>query len=165
MITYSKYWNCSSFNQNCFHQNNLELGAFLYIEYLSITEIFYTLHYLNCCTLSAVTRTVLNETKWKCGQDAAKFAGLKITPSWTSPSDKLLSAIKNSPIPTKFGQWFGLVSLLCNPLKNLLNIMFHLLGTIILTKFSSVLKISLLVKFKKIFIHSILNDIPALKPI
>ena len=45
----------------------------------------------------------------------------------------------------------------------LLNIMVHLLGTILLTKFSSVLQVSLLVKFKKVLIHLILNDILVFK--
>ena len=47
----------------------------------------------------------------------------------------------------------------------LLNIMVHLLGTILLTKFSSVLQVSLLVKFKKVLIHLILNDILVFKPV
>ena len=71
---------------------------------------FSTWNYLGLCAKSGI---VINETKFKFCQDIVEFAGLQITPSGITPSDKLLSAIKNFPIPTYITDacsWFGLVN-------------------------------------------------------
>ena len=61
----------------------------------NIEELFFhTWDYLSLCATNGI---VINEAKFKFCQDIVKFKGLQIPPSGITPSNKLLSAIKNLP--------------------------------------------------------------------
>ena len=71
---------------------------------------FYTWDYLQLCADNGI---VINDTKFKFCRDTVDFAGLRITLADITPSDKILAAIKDFPIPTTITDarsWFGLVN-------------------------------------------------------
>ena len=71
---------------------------------------FQTWDYLHLCATAGI---VINDKKFKFYRDTVEFAGLKLTPNGVSPSDHILSAIKNFPKPTDLTNaqsWFGLVN-------------------------------------------------------
>ena len=66
--------------------------------------------YLQLCMDNGIT---INENKFQFCQDTAMFAGLKITPDGIQPSDHIIGAIANFPIPNDISgarAWFGLVN-------------------------------------------------------
>ena len=72
-------------------------------------SFFHVWDYLTLCTSNGI---VINLKKFQFCQDTVEFAGLSITPTGVSPSEKTLSAIRNFPTPTNTTgarSWFGLV--------------------------------------------------------
>ena len=64
-------------------------------------------------TLIASKGIVANVEKFQFCQDIVEFAGLTITSNGVTPSDNMLSAIKNFPTPTDITgarSWFGLIN-------------------------------------------------------
>ena len=62
--------------------------------------------------LCANNGIVLNADKFKFCCETVEFTGLKITPNGITPTDKILTAIKDFPMPqniTVAHSWFGLV--------------------------------------------------------
>ena len=73
-------------------------------------SFFHVWNYLTLCEDNGIT---VNQAKFQFCQDIVDFAGLKITEKGISPSDKVISAIKNFPKPkdiTGARSWFGLVN-------------------------------------------------------
>ena len=71
---------------------------------------YHTWDFLAVCAEKGI---VINEKKSKFCRNTIDFAGLKITTYGVSPSDNILSAIKNFPTPTNITvaqSWFGLVN-------------------------------------------------------
>ena len=61
----------------------------------------------------AKNRIVLYTDKFQFSQDVVQFGGLQITPSRVSPSESMIQAILNFPVPrtiTDARLWFGLVN-------------------------------------------------------
>ena len=82
-------------------------GTLLYDS--SIEESFY--HTWDFLTLCAEKRIVINADKFQFCRDTFTFAGLTMTPTGITPSNDLLSAIKDFPTPkdiTGARSWFGL---------------------------------------------------------
>ena len=76
----------------------------------TIEDFFY--HTWDFLALCAEKGIVINEKKFKFCRDTIDFAGLKIKPYGASPSDNILSAIRDFPTPiniTGARSWFGLV--------------------------------------------------------
>ena len=57
------------------------------------------IHTWDNLTTSAKNGIVTNKSKFQFCQDNIEFAGLLITPDWISPSPKMLTAIKDFPVP------------------------------------------------------------------
>ena len=73
-------------------------------------SFFNTWDYLTLCANNGI---VANQKKFQFCQDTVEFAGLTITPSRITPSEKLLSAIRDFPTPTDLTgarSWFGLIN-------------------------------------------------------
>ena len=63
--------------------------------------------------LCADNGIIINAIKFKFCRQTVEFAGLKITPTGTAPSEKLLVAIKEFPKPeniTDALSWFELIN-------------------------------------------------------
>ena len=79
--------------------------------HIGIENSFYQVFdYLLVCQKNGVT---LNKDKFQFCQDSVEFAGLNITPSGICPSQKILTAIRDFPVPktlTDARSWFGLVN-------------------------------------------------------
>ena len=77
----------------------------------SIEEsFFHTWDYLTLCAENGI---VANVKKFQFCEDTVDFAGLTITPTGITPSEKLISAIRDFPTPrdiTGARSWFGLVN-------------------------------------------------------
>ena len=77
----------------------------------SVEQAFY--HAWNFLTICATNGIVLNVEKFQFSQKTVDFAGLRITETGIAPSEKILSAIRNFPVPeniTDARSWFGLVN-------------------------------------------------------
>ena len=64
-------------------------------------------------TLGSQNGIVYNSDKFQFCQDVVDFAGLKVTEAGVTPSDSMLAAISNFPVPkniTDARSWFGLVN-------------------------------------------------------
>ena len=73
-------------------------------------NFFHTWDYLTLCANNGI---VANEKKFQFCQDTVDFAGLNITPTGITPSEKLITAIRDFPTPkdlTGARSWFGLVN-------------------------------------------------------
>ena len=77
----------------------------------TIEQSFYhAWDFLEICAQHGIT---INIDKFQFCQDSIEFAGLNITPTGITPSDKLISAIRDFPTPTNITDarsWFGLVN-------------------------------------------------------
>ena len=77
----------------------------------TIEEAFFaTWDYLTLCANNGI---VMNVSKFKFCREAVEFAGLLITPTGPAPSERILQAIRDFPIPTDITgarSWFGLVN-------------------------------------------------------
>ena len=75
----------------------------------SIEEsLFHTWDYLALCAQNGIR---INESKFQFCRDAVIFAGLKLTQTGITPSESVLSAITDFPVPkdiTGARSWFGL---------------------------------------------------------
>ena len=76
-----------------------------------IKEAFYhTFDFLTRCEQNGI---VLSKDKFQFCKDTVQFGGLQITSSGVSPSELMLNAILNFPVPktiTDARSWFGLVN-------------------------------------------------------
>ena len=73
-------------------------------------SFFHAWDFLYIC---AKNNIVVNLDKFQFCQDTVEYSGLKLTPSGVTPSDKMLSAIRDFPSPkilTDARSWFGLVN-------------------------------------------------------
>ena len=71
---------------------------------------WHTWDYLKLCAENGV---VVNVGKFQFCQTSVTFAGLKLTPNGVAPTDRMLAAIKDFPVPkdiTGARSWFGLVN-------------------------------------------------------
>ena len=79
--------------------------------YDTIKESFYhTFDFLTRCGQNGI---VLSKEKFQFCKDIVQFGGLQITSSGVSPSESILNAILNFPVPkiiTDARSWFGLVN-------------------------------------------------------
>ena len=77
----------------------------------SIEEAFYhTFDFLLQCAKNGI---VLNTDKFQFCQDVVQFGGLQITPTGVTPSESMIKAIHDFPVPrtiTDARSWFGLVN-------------------------------------------------------
>ena len=77
----------------------------------NIKEAFYhTFDFLTRCAQNGI---VLSKDKFQFCKDTIQFGGLQITSSGVSPSESMLNAILNFPVPktiTDARSWFGLVN-------------------------------------------------------
>jgi transposase InsO family protein len=74
------------------------------------SAFFQAFDYLVLCANNGIT---INVSKFQFCQNVVTFAGLKITPEGICPSDKVIVAIKEFPVPkdiTGARSWFGLVN-------------------------------------------------------
>ena len=79
--------------------------------YDTIKESFY--HTFDFLTRCGQNRIVLSKEKCQFCKDTVQFGGLQITSSGVSPSESMLNAILNFPVPktiTDARSWFGLVN-------------------------------------------------------
>ena len=77
----------------------------------SVEEAYW--HTWDYLTLCAENGIVINADKFQFCRDTVIFAGLNVTPTGITPTESLLSAIKNFPRPkdlTGARSWFGLVN-------------------------------------------------------
>ena len=77
----------------------------------SIEESFF--HTWDLLTIGATNGIVFSTSKFQFCQQEVRFGGLNITDSGVAPSDSMLSAIKEFPVPktlTDARSWFGLVN-------------------------------------------------------
>ena len=73
-------------------------------------HFFHIWDYLTTCAENAI---VISEEKFKFCRDTVDFAGLTLSPQGISPSNNILSAVKDFPTPTDITgarSWFGLVN-------------------------------------------------------
>ena len=77
----------------------------------NIKEAFYhTFDFLTRCAQNGI---VLNKDKFQFCKDTVQCGGVQITSSGVSPSESMLNAILNFPVPktiTDARSWFGLVN-------------------------------------------------------
>ena len=70
----------------------------------------HTVHYIDLCTRNGI---VFNPTKFHFVKDTVDFAGFTLTPTGIRPSNQMLSAIADFPLPTDITgarSWFGLIN-------------------------------------------------------
>ena len=82
----------------------------LLYDYSIEDAFFHTWDYLTTCAENGI---VISEEKVKFCRDTADFAGLTLSLQGISPSNNILSAINDFPIPTNITgarSWFGLVN-------------------------------------------------------
>ena len=73
-------------------------------------NFYHTYNYLVLCAKNGVT---LNPEKLQFCQDRVEFGGLNVTETGVCPSDTLISAIRDFPVPkniTGARSWFGLIN-------------------------------------------------------
>ena len=73
-------------------------------------SFFHAWDFLTICAKNGI---VVSLEKFQFCQNTVDYAGMKITPTGVSPSDKILSAIRDFPTPTSSTDarsWFGLVN-------------------------------------------------------
>ena len=73
-------------------------------------SFFHAWDFLTICAKNGI---VVSLEKFQFCQNTVDYAGMKITPTGVSPSDKILSAIRDFPTPTSITDarsWFGLVN-------------------------------------------------------
>ena len=83
--------------------------ALLY-DYSIEESFFHTFDYLYHCSQNGI---VFNESKFQFCMDTVEFGGLQISPTSVSPSQHMLDAIQNFPVPktiTDARSWFGLIN-------------------------------------------------------
>ena len=82
----------------------------LLYDYTIEQSFWHAWDFLELCTKHGIT---VNIDKFQFCQSTVEFAGLNITPTGISPSDKLITAIRDFPTPTNITDarsWFGLVN-------------------------------------------------------